>query len=164
MNLENLFGEGDELSPWQMSLRAITVFLIALLLIRISGRRSIGMKMPFDNVILFLLGAVLSRGITGASPFLATVCAGFSIVVMHRLFAWLGLYNHTFGSLVKGSSKLLYDKGKFIDAHMKQCTISEKDLLEAVRLNSGLDSLDKIEKAYVERSGEISIIPKKGNG
>ena len=154
------FGEGENLTPLQMSLRAFVVFIIAIALLRISGRRSLGMKMPFDYVILFLLGALLTRGITGAAPFISTLCASLTLVVLHRLFAWIGLYSNTFGLLVKGSSKILYEKGEFVDGHMKQCAISKNDLTEAIRLKSGLDSIDQIEKAYLERNGEISIIPK----
>ena len=154
------FGEGGNLTPLQMSLRAFVVFIIAIALLRISGRRSLGMKMPFDYVILFLLGALLTRGITGAAPFISTLCASLTLVVLHRLFGWIGLYSDTFGMLVKGSSKIIYENGEFIDHHMKQCAISKKDLIEAIRLKSGLDSIDQIDKAYVERNGEISIIPK----
>jgi len=154
------FGEGENLTPLQMSLRAFVVFIAGIALLRISGRRSLGMKMPFDYVILFLLGALLTRGITGAAPFLSTLCASLTLVVLHRLCGWIGLYSNTFGLLVKGSSKILYKNGEFVDGHMKECAISKNDLTEAIRLKSGLDSIDQIEKAYVERNGEISIIPK----
>ncbi|MDB5256495.1 MAG: hypothetical protein JWM14_1190 [Chitinophagaceae bacterium] len=160
MNFIDLFGEGENLTATQMSLRAIVIFISAIALLRISGRRSLGMKMPFDYVILFLLGALLSRGITGAAPFFSTLCAALTLVLLHRLCGWIGLYSNTFGQLVKGSSKIIYQDGQFIEDHMKQCAISKKDLLESIRLNSGLDSIDQIDKAYVERNGEISIIPK----
>jgi len=53
MNLVDLLGEGETISSGQMPLRASLIFMIAIILLRISGRRSLGMKMPFDYVIVF---------------------------------------------------------------------------------------------------------------
>ena len=45
-----LFGDGRNLDPLQMGLRAVIVFVITLVLIRISGRRSFGQRSPFDQI------------------------------------------------------------------------------------------------------------------
>lgn len=53
--LEDLWGSGESLNVLQMSCRGVATFLIALLLIRISGRRSFGIRSPLDNIIVILL-------------------------------------------------------------------------------------------------------------
>jgi len=153
-------GEGKEVNIFQMAIRAAIIFLIALVLIRFSGRRTFGMLSPFDNVISILLGAILSRSVIGASPFFATIAASFVIVILHRLFAWIALYNDAFGSLIKGNSKIIYTEGKIIRKNMKRFFITDKDLLEEVRLQGNVESLDEIKSAYVERNGKITIIKK----
>ena len=86
-----LFGEGRNLDPLQMGMRSIAVFLIALTLIRLSGRRSFGQRSPFDSVVVILLGATLSRAIVGASPFIATAVASV-VIVLRASAAGLGLH------------------------------------------------------------------------
>ncbi len=66
--LEKIWGTGTSLDTVQMGTRGIAVFIIALLLIRVSGRRSFGIRSPLDNIIVILLGAILSRAVVGASP------------------------------------------------------------------------------------------------
>jgi uncharacterized membrane protein YcaP (DUF421 family) len=158
---KELFGEGQELTPEQMSIRAISIFILTVALLRIAGSRSFGIKMPFDTVIYILLGSMLSRAIAGASPFFSTLCAAFAIVILHRVFAWICLYSDSFGKLIKGNSKILFDDGKINHHNMKICAVSEKDLMEAIRQNGGKDSFDEIDQAHMERNGQISIIPKK---
>jgi len=159
--IAELFGSGKELEVSQMVLRALVIFIIALVLVRFAGRRSFGMRMPFDNVIAMLLGSVLSRAVTGASPFLPTVAASVTIAVFYRLLAWSCLYSHLLGKLIKGESLILFREGKFIHRNMQKCLISEKDLLEAIRQNINDDSLDNIREIYAERDGKISILKKE---
>jgi len=48
--LIKIFGEGKDLDALQMSSRGIVMFFIALVLIRLSGRRSFGVRTPLDNM------------------------------------------------------------------------------------------------------------------
>jgi uncharacterized membrane protein YcaP (DUF421 family) len=159
--LEKIFGVGKNLTALQMSLRALVMFLVCLGLIRFAGRRAFGQHTPLDNVLAILLGAILSRAVTGASPFLATVGAGVTITVIHRFFAWLGIYSQFFGKVVKGEAMILYENEKFYRENMNFCCITEKDIMESLRLCANLDSLDKVKAIYGERSGYISIVKKE---
>lgn len=144
-----------------MALRGIVIFIIALVIIRLSGRRSFGMKMPLDNVITILLGAILSRAVVGASPFLATVVTCVAIALLHRIFSGLAYYSDTFGRLVKGKEMILYDDGKLHEENLRRCMISHKDLMESIRLKANLDSLEEAERIFMERNGEIAVVLKQ---
>src|SRR5215831_5355873 len=69
MNLHDLFGTGPNLTTLQMAVRSFVMFFIALALIRIGGMRIFGKKTAFDNVLSIMLGAILARGVIGATPF-----------------------------------------------------------------------------------------------
>jgi uncharacterized membrane protein YcaP (DUF421 family) len=67
--LQTLVGEGEKLTVLQMSVRAFVMFIITLVLIRFAGLRTFAKQSSFDNIIVIMLGAVLARGVVGASPF-----------------------------------------------------------------------------------------------
>ena len=78
--VNTVFGSGRDLDALQMAARAAAIFIAALVLIRISGRRSFGQRSPFDYVVAILLGATLSRVIVGASPAFPTAVASLVLV------------------------------------------------------------------------------------
>src|ERR1700743_1772143 len=97
-----IFGEDKQLSTLQMCDRGIAVFIVSLILIRISGRRSFGLRMPLDNIIAILLGDILSRAVFGASPFFPVVIISLAIVLMHRFCGWLISRNYKWIKWIEG--------------------------------------------------------------
>jgi len=155
-----IFGDGKDLNALQMSSRGIAVFFIALLLIRLSGRRSFGVRTPLDNIIVILLGAVLSRAVVGASPFVPVVACCFVIVLLHRLFGRLIATSKWFGRVTEGDKILLYENEKFKREEMKRALVCEEDLMQGVRKSALTEDISKIDKVYIERNGDISAIKK----
>ena len=161
--LLTLFGEGKDLDALQMSCRGIVVFLIAFLLIRISGRRSFGIRTPLDNIITISLGAVLSRAIVGASAFVPVIACCFVIVLLHRSFSWLIVHHKAFGRFVEGDKIAVFVDGKFVKKHLEKALVCEEDIMQGVRKSALTEDLEHIEKIYMERNGEISAIKKTSN-
>jgi len=158
-----LFGEGKDLSVMQMSLRAIVIYFITLILIRISGRRTFGKKSAFDNTIVIILGAILSRAVVGASPFLSTVVCSLALVVLHRLLAWLCITNDGLARMLRGKPLLLFSDNKFDEDNMSAGLISKKELMGDIRLKANDDKLDNVDQIYLETSGEISVVKKSSH-
>jgi uncharacterized membrane protein YcaP (DUF421 family) len=159
--LEDIIGGGVTITPVQMGIRAFLIFIVALILIRIAGIRAFGMRSAFDNIIILLLGSILSRAVYSADPVSGILLAGLVLVLMHRAFAILSVYSDTFGKLVKGDKTLLLKNGKAILGNMRKSLISHNDLDEGIRLEGHSESHEGIETAYLERSGHISVIKKE---
>ena len=160
MDIEFLFGTGDDLSSLQMGCRALVLYLITVVLLKISGMRTFGGKSTFDNIIAIMLGAVLSRAVVGASPFVPTVLAGLILVLSHRILAWMSMYIKGFGKVIKGEETLLYKNGQIEKENLKRCLLTNGDLMESVRLTANLNSLERVEQITMERSGRISVVIK----
>lgn len=160
--LKVIFGYGKDLNALNMSCRGIVTFIVALVLIRISGRRSFGIRTPMDNIIVVLLGAVLSRAITGASPVIPTICAAFVIVVAHRLFAKLLIHSEKLSWLLEGEKIVLFKDGQFIEKNLQRGLLRREDVLQGIRETALTDDLNKIKIVHLERNGQISVIKKDG--
>jgi len=158
--LLKIFGEGKDLNALQMSCRVIVIFFIALLLIRISGRRSFGIRTPLDNIIVISLGAILSRAVVGASEFIPVVVCSFVLVILHRIFAWIILKNKAAARFFEGDKILLYENHKFITQNLKKALVSEEHILQGIRTSGLTTDMNKIDRVYIEPNGELSIIKK----
>ena len=155
-----LGAEPRDLTFVQISLRAIIVFLVTLITMRLGHKRSLSRKTPFDAVLLVILAAVLSRAINGSAAFFATLGGGVVLVLLHRLFAGFAFYSHRFGILVKGKPDIIVRDGECDFPMMRHNHVSMHDLEEDLRLSAHIDDLSKIRLARVERSGDISFIKK----
>jgi len=153
-----LFGQGRMLGPGQMVLRAIVVFVIALVLIRIAGRRAFGQRSPVDYVVGILLGSILSRAVVGASPFVATVAASLAIALLHRVIGWACVRSSRLERLLVGAEREVYRNGRFDDAQMRAALITPTDVRESVRQALGADDLSDVDAAILERNGHVSIV------
>lgn len=160
--IKELFGQGQDLNSLQMSLRAIVIFFIALLLIRYTGMRVFGIKSAFDICITIMLGAVLARAVVGASPFIPTIMASAALVIVHKIIATISVNNQFISHLVKGKPLSLYKDGILNDKNLRKCSLSFGDVMEEVRLEMHQSSMDHIEEIFMERTGKISVILKKG--
>jgi uncharacterized membrane protein YcaP (DUF421 family) len=158
-----LFGEGKDLSITQMGLRAIVIYFLALVMIRISGRRTFGKKSSFDNTLTIIFGAILSRAVVGASPFVPIICSCFLLVLMHRLTAWACIRNDNISRLLKGERIMLFQNGQLDQAGLRKSLVSETDVMSDVRLKGNTDSLDEISQICMETNGEVSVVKRSKN-
>jgi uncharacterized membrane protein YcaP (DUF421 family) len=150
--------KAEELNAGQAALRGILVFLAGLILVRLGHKRFLGKSTAFDLIVGIMLGAVLSRGITGNAPLAVSIAGGAALVAVHWLFAAAAFHSHRVGNLVKGRPRVLVRDGELEWRHMRRSHISEHDLVEALRSNAHVAGADEVKEARLERSGEISVL------
>ena len=67
--------QGDDITWWQMSLRAALIFLLGMLMVRFAATRAFGKWSALDIILAVVVGSNLSRAMTGSAPFLPTIVA-----------------------------------------------------------------------------------------
>src|ERR1044071_2858216 len=140
------WGVNEHISVGEIACRSLVMFIICLVLIRISGMRPFGKGNAFDNIITFLIGAVLARGIVGATAFIPTVVSGLVLVLTHRILGELCVKSTFFEEFINGKSGILYKGGNFFKRNMDRANITRKDILEELRLKCHQVNLDDIEE------------------
>ena len=155
--VDTVLGHGKDLNALQMSCRAVLLFFLALVLVRIAGMRAFGRKSSFDIVILVGLGTVMMRAIYGASPAMPIVAASAVLVVLHRVVAMLTSRWPKLERVVKGKTLVVYRDGRMDERVMHRSGISAGDLEEAKRTHDARE----IEEIRLETSGELTVIEQR---
>ncbi len=150
--------EPKSLSFFQVSLRGVIMFFVALLLARVSDRRSLTKKSPFDVVLLVLLASVMARAVNGNSAFFPTIGTAAFLVGLHRLIAWLCCRWPAVRKLIKGRPAVLVRDGKWQRPALRANNVTEEDVLEDMRLTTKTDKVEEIDLALLEVSGDISFL------
>ena len=157
---EHLVGRGHDLDWWQMAIRGVIVFLFGLLLVRFPGQRIFGKSTAFDIVLAVLVGSNLSRALTGNAPLAATLATTAIMVFLHWGIAHAATRWPALGGLAKGTEATLVRRGQVDWRRMHRHGLSRRDLEEAMR-ERGVEGLERVETATLERDGRISIVARK---
>jgi len=152
--------DSNAIAWWQMVIRGIITFIFTLVLVRAGDKRIFGKTAALDIVLGIILGSILSRAITGNAPFFGALITSAVMVTFHWLLAKWSCYSKI-GQIVKGNEQQLVKNGEIQHDEMNKRQITDNDLYEAMRLNGKTLKLEEVEAAYLERSGDISIITKK---
>lgn len=158
MLFTTFWGDGRDLDCLQMATRSFTIFFVALVLVRVSGRRSFARRSAFDNIIVIALGAVLSRPIYGASPFWPIVAGSTMLVVVHRLIGLATARFDVLERLAKGKPYTLWHDGRLDERAMLRNEISRGDLDAAARSQAHRARFSEVAEIRVETSGELSVV------
>ena len=149
--------ESKELGVWQMGLRAIVVYVVTVIMVRLGKKRFLGRATAFDVILGIMLGSIVSRAVTGNAPMLPALVASAVLVLMHFVFSGMALRWHCFGSLIKGNPRLIVRDGAIDERSLRKAHMTEHDLHEDLRSKS-VARLDQVAEARLERSGQMSVI------
>lgn len=143
-------------------LRATAIYIFLLLIFRIAGRRTLAQMTNFDLLLLLLTGEATQQGLLGNDYSLTN--AFLVILTLIGLDVGLSLWKQRspqLDKLVDGVPMVIVEDGRPLKDRMDKARVDESDILTAARVLQGLERMDQIKYAVLERSGGISIIPKQ---
>jgi uncharacterized membrane protein YcaP (DUF421 family) len=149
----------DSLQTWQMGLRGAIVYLVALLMVRLSKKRFMGNHASFDAMFGIILGWVLGSAVTGGARFFEAIITSIVLVTLHSMFSLVTFRWRWLDAMLTGTAHQLVKDGEILWPQMEKSFISEADLRAALRINAQLLSPEGAKAAYLEPSGAISVIP-----
>jgi uncharacterized membrane protein YcaP (DUF421 family) len=143
-------------------LRVVTVYGFLLVVFRVAGKRTVAEMTSFDLIVLLLIGDATQQGLIGDDFSVATAIVAVSCLILMDVA--LGQVKNrwpTVERVVDGVPLILLSKGKLLRDRMDREGVDLDDILEAAREQHGLQNLEDIDYAVLERHGGLSIIPKQ---
>lgn len=136
------------------------IYLLLLLIFRIAGRRTLAETTSFDLVLLLIIGETTQQAMVGNDDsVMGAMIAILSLVSLDMAITYLKKAFPAFDSLLEGKPVLLIHEGKVQHAAIRANGLDDEDLKEAARLSHGLDDMEDVRQATLERDGKISIVP-----
>ena len=147
-----------EQSPCETALRAVVVYTFVHVAFRLVGRRSLGQHSTYAIVLFFLIAVPLREAIVTDDRSLATALVGFAtLMVLDGVVARLTMLSATAAAIVEGPVRVLVRDGCPDEEEMRRAHVSHDQLLAAVR-EHGREALADVHRAYLERTGRISVV------
>jgi len=145
---------------WEFILRGAIVFCVLLIMVRVSGRRTVGQFTPFDLLVVMLLSEAVSNSLTGGDDSVAGgLIVAATLVALNMCASYLSSRSQTMADLLDGAPVLLGRDGKVFDGMLKKCRLSATEFQEA--LHEADCQLDEMAYAFLEADGNITIQKKR---
>ena len=144
-------------------IRGLIVYIFLMLVFRIVGKRTLNETTTFDLLLLLIISEVTQQGLVGED--FSVITAATLICTLMGTDLLLTMIKHKskkFDTIVEGTPLLIVHYGKVLQKRMDKTKVDEDDVLHAARLAFGLERMDEIKYAVLEKDGSISIIPFEG--
>jgi uncharacterized membrane protein YcaP (DUF421 family) len=143
-------------------IRGVAIYIILLVIIRLSGRRTLAQMTAFDLVLLLIVAETTQQALLGDDFSIANaVLLILTLFLTDILLSYVKKWMPTAAKWIDGTPTVLISLGAPDYRAMKRARIELKDILDAAREQHGLERLDQIKFAVLEIGGHISIIPAK---
>jgi uncharacterized membrane protein YcaP (DUF421 family) len=142
--------------------RALTVYLVLLLIFRIAGSRTLAEITTFDFVLVLIISEAVQQAMIDddnsmTNGFLIVVTlVGVNVLLSLAKQRWPRLER-----LLDGTALVLIDRGRMHRERMERERVDESDVLEAARELQGVSTLDDVDYAVLEKNGHVTIVPRK---
>ena len=146
----------------QSILRALATYLFLLVMMRLTGKRTLAEMTTFDFVLLLIISEATQQAMIGEDVSLAN---GFIVITtLLALDVSMGFIKQRWPRMdliLDGASLILVKDGQPFKERLESSRIDMDDILSAARESHGIGNLDQIRHAILEKDGSISIIPER---
>ena len=140
--------------------RAIILYILVLIVMRLMGKREIGQLQPFELAISIMIADLASIPMTEIGiPITNGIIPIFGLLVMHLMISYINLKSVKLREIICGKPRILIYRGKIDEKALKKERFTINELQERLRGNNVIN-LGDVEYAILETNGEITVILK----
>lgn len=144
---------------WELVSRAALVYIALLLLMRMTGKRTVGQFTPFDLLVVMLLSEAVSNSLSGGDDSIAGgLLLALTLLALNMSIAWITSRSRKIAELVDGTPVLLGRDGKIFEDIVRKCRVAAGDVEQALR--EADCSLSDMKCAFLEADEKITILQK----
>lgn len=143
-------------------IRAVATFFFLMLVFRMSGKRSLAEITTFDAVLLLIISEATQEALTdGDQSMTNSFLLVLTLIGLNMLLQQIGMRWPAFDKVTNGAPLVLIEDGHIHQDRLKRMRVTEDDILEEGRMLFGVERLEQIKHAVLERSGGITVVPKQ---
>lgn len=141
-------------------IRGIAVYAFLLIVMRLSGRRTLAQVTPFDFVVLLIVAETTQQALL-ADDFSLVNCfvLVLTLFVADIVLSYVKEWSPRTALVLDGTATVLVSRGRPDERALRGARVDLNDVLESARAQHGLERLDQIKFAVLEVGGNISIVP-----
>lgn len=141
-------------------IRAIILYIIVLVVMRLMGKREIGQLQPFELAISIMIADLASIPMTEIGiPIFNGIIPILGLLVMHLLISVINLKSLKGREVICGKPSILIYRGKIDEKALRKERFTINELQERLR-GKDIVNLGDVEYAILETSGEVTVIQK----
>ena len=137
--------------------RALLVYAVMLVVIRVLGKRTVGNFTAFDLLVALMLGEVVDEIIYGDVSLLQGFTTIIVVAAAKYVTAWLSYWDHGLNRILEGSPTELVKDGQLVRRNLRKELMNEKEVMAALRLQ-GVSNVREVKLALMEVDGVVSVI------
>jgi len=142
-------------------IRAAAIYGLLLVIFRVTGNRPLGQITTFDFILLLIISEAIQNGMVGSDY--SVTNAFVLILTLISIDLVLSVVKDRMPLVEKwldGVPLVIVEHGRPLQDRMRKSRVDVSDVLAAARKLHGLERMDQIKYAVLERGGDISIIPR----
>lgn len=151
-----LLGEEDWSFLPEVLLRSLVMFIVAIIALRLIGKRGI-MQGIFELVTIITLGSAAGDPMfykkVGLLP---AILVFITIILMYRIINFFVARSKLLEHVIEGRHIKLVEENRFLSENFKYEELSKDEILSDLRQN-GVSHLGQLDVAYIEPSGKLSV-------
>lgn len=156
-------GEDVFFSGWPALARTLVIAVLAypgmLVLLRLSGQRTLSKMNSFDLVVTIALGSTLASVLLDSGVALAQGMLAFLLLIALQYgLARMSSHSSRLERWINGEPVLLYHRGSFLREAMRRARVSESEVRAGVR-QQGFAALADVGAVILETNGRLSVVP-----
>lgn len=145
-------------SPWELILRTVVVYLVILFLLRIAGRKQIAQMGPTELVAMLLISNAVQNSMNaGDNTLIGGLISAVTLILLSRGISYVTYHSQAMSNLIEGKAIILVIDGKVQKKELKKILMTLPQL-RALLMLQGVENITKLYRVVMDSEGRLLVV------